>query len=83
MSIFLRSGELIPKESRVIVVFGNETKEFRLSELVDVSDVSGDFFIDGINVSGSGAGYGVLGSKIIYPEIYFDVLVNLREMGEL
>jgi len=75
MNLVLKSGELLPKETKVIARLGNESREVALSELLDEESTSGDFFAEGTNISGYGEGYGVLGSKITYPEIDFSLVI--------
>ena len=71
----LKTGELIPGNSKVIIKIGNESKEFILSNLVDRDLVEGDFYAENVNISGSGAGYGLVGSEKIYPELNFNLKI--------
>ncbi|HLF53974.1 MAG TPA: hypothetical protein VI544_02235, partial [Candidatus Nanoarchaeia archaeon] len=72
----LKQGELIPKDSKVVVSLGGEQKEFLLSELIDSGSIySGDFFAEDSSLSGSGEGYGFAGSKLIYPEVNFELII--------
>ena len=75
----LQEGELIPSETRVLVSLDSEEKEFLLSDLlVEESVISGDYYVSNVDLSGSGSGdgYGLLGSRVIYPEVSFDLLVS-------
>ncbi|MEM4259373.1 MAG: hypothetical protein QXS38_01250, partial [Candidatus Pacearchaeota archaeon] len=80
----LKQGELIPQDSRIVVQFGSEQKEFLLSELIDSSISSGNFFAEGTSLSGSGYGYGLRGSRVIYPEVNFElrIISPISEGGE-
>ena len=69
----LKAGELIPADSKVIVSLGNSTLEYFLSELVNENITSGDFYAEGVGVLGEGMGYGVVGSKKIYPNVTFQL----------
>jgi len=71
----LKEGELIPKDSKIRVNFGEQIKEFSLSELVSQSVVSGDFFAENTGVTGSGEGYGLAGKKEFYPEVEFELRI--------
>jgi len=71
----LKEGELVPADSKVIVNFGSSTKEYFLSELVDDETIPGYYFIEDLSLLGEGAGYGVVGSKKIYPNVSFQLKI--------
>lgn len=71
----IKEGELIPKDSKVLVSLGDIAKEFSLSELVDMGVVSGEFFLENFDISGNGEGYGVAGERIVYSLVDFDLRV--------
>src|SRR3989344_4006937 len=73
----LKEGELVPSNSKVLINYGNYSKEFLLSSLVSDGLVSGDFYAEGVSLSGSGEGYGLIGSKTIYPEISFSLKLSM------
>ncbi len=75
LSFNIKQGELIPKDSKVIVSLGGISKEFSLGDLVDREIVSGEFFIENSAINGSGEGYGIVGEKVSYPEINFDLRI--------
>jgi hypothetical protein len=82
----LKEGELIPADSRLIIELGDEVQEFFLSELVDFELVEGEFYAENTNVSGNGKGYGLIGSKKIYPELDFELRIfdlEIEETGEV
>ncbi|HLF54037.1 MAG TPA: hypothetical protein VI544_02550, partial [Candidatus Nanoarchaeia archaeon] len=72
----LAAGELIPTNSRVILQLGDVSKEFLLSDIVSGDIDSGNFFASGASLSGSGEGYGVLGSKTTYPDVDFELKIS-------
>jgi hypothetical protein len=72
----IKSGELIPRTSRVVISLGNISKEYEISRLIDESVIQGSFYAEGKNLSGVGEGYGLIGEKITYPEIDFDLLIS-------
>jgi hypothetical protein len=76
MSFSLKEGELLPSSTIVSISVGEEVYEYPLSELIDAEVVSGDFYVDGKSVSGSGDGYGVVGSDVIYPDVDFTMRVS-------
>ena len=82
MKFRIKEGELVPKDSIVTVNYGAQSKTFALSELVNDPSISGDFYAEGKSLSGSGEGYGVEGSRIVYPTIDFDLLVSSKEKVE-
>ncbi|MEM3121896.1 MAG: hypothetical protein QXH60_00420, partial [Candidatus Pacearchaeota archaeon] len=63
ISLSLKSGELIPADSLLKISLGGSNYEYKLSEVVDDKKVSGDFYVEGVSISGSGEGYGVKGVK--------------------
>ena len=71
----LKEGELIPRDAKVKINFGNEIKEIFLSELVSEGVVSGNYFAEGAGISGEGEGYGIAGEKISYPNVNFELRV--------
>ncbi|MEK6908806.1 MAG: hypothetical protein AABX23_02005 [Nanoarchaeota archaeon] len=73
-------GELIPSNSLVLVAYGNTSKIFNLSELVSDELVYGEFYAEGVSLSGSGEGYGVPGKVIEYPFVDFDFsIIKIEE----
>lgn len=77
LNLNLKSGELLPADSKIVVDFNGKTTEFFLSDFVFENLTSGEFFIENLGVIGEGSGYGVAGSKKIYPNVSFDLeIVN-------
>jgi len=74
----LKKGELLPKDSIIVVSLGDQSKEFILSDLVSSDSATGEFFVEDSGLSGSGEGYGVAGTGISYPEIEFDLRIVPR-----
>src|SRR3989344_5204132 len=72
----LKEGELIPLDSKVLISLGDESKEFSLSELVNSNVVSGNFYTENTGLSGNGEGYGLIGKKVSYPEVSFDLRIK-------
>jgi len=76
LKLNLDTGEFIPKYTRVVAQLNEQNKEFLLSNLVDLPVSSGDFYASGVSLAGSGEGYGSAGTKRVYPEIHFKILVS-------
>ncbi|MEK6854988.1 MAG: hypothetical protein AABX73_02085, partial [Nanoarchaeota archaeon] len=70
----IKEGELVPKDSKVFISYGNQSKELELSELVRDKTISGTFYAENSDINGEGEGYGIVGSKVIYPKIDFEML---------
>lgn len=80
----LKAGELIPADSKIVVNYGDVTKEFLISELVSEEKKDGGFYVEGKEISGIGKGYGVVGKKEIFPEVNFELLVfDSEKVGEI
>ncbi|MBR9702100.1 hypothetical protein GOV13_04215, partial [Candidatus Pacearchaeota archaeon] len=71
----LQAGELIPTDSILILNLGGDTHEFILSDLIDGGLVEGDFYAENTVISGTGSGYGLIGSKQVYPDVGFDLRI--------
>ncbi|PIN93163.1 hypothetical protein COU54_04100, partial [Candidatus Pacearchaeota archaeon CG10_big_fil_rev_8_21_14_0_10_31_24] len=77
LKLGLASGELIPSDSKVVVSLGDKEEEFILSELISRGDLQeGNFYVSNVALIGNGKGYGVLGSKKVYPEVDFDLRIS-------
>ena len=75
----LKSGELLPQDSKILVNLAGTEKEFLLSDLISAdttSIASGNFYVEGQSISGTGEGYGVAGVKENYPTITFDLQIR-------
>lgn len=75
LDLGLKPGELIPADSVVKVQLGEQEKEVPLSFLISMTPVSGNYYAENSNLTGSGLGYGIPGEKISYPTIYFAILI--------
>jgi len=71
----LAQGELIPSDSIVTVKYGNITKDFVLSSLVNEPAVQGNFYSKSVSIEGYGNGYGLIGTNKEYPFVDFDLRV--------
>jgi len=76
LKLSLVEGELIPADSKVILSLGGIEKEFKLSDVLDYNVSSGQFFAINSSLDGSGEGYGIQGSKKIYPDVDFELLIS-------
>lgn len=71
LSFSMKGGEFIPADSLLSISSNGETKEYQLREFVEGESVSGDYYLEGESLSGSGEGYGVAGEKILGEEVNF------------
>lgn len=75
----LKQGELIPSSTKVMVDNAGEINEFLLSDLISYNFSEGNFYVENLEIFGTGNGYGVLGEKIIYPNVSF--VLNILPKG--
>ena len=77
----LKEGELLPKDSKLILENTGQVYEYNLNEIVSNSPVFGNFYVQGVSLSGTGEGYGIEGERQIYPEISFtlEIYSSLNE----
>ena len=71
LKISLREGELIPSDSKVVFENAGQSHEYNLNEVISDKLTSGNFYVEGANLSGKGEGFGIKGKKTIYPKVYF------------
>jgi len=76
LKLNLKAGELVPRDSKVIVSVGNQVNEILLSDLISEGSVKGDYYAAGTSLSGTGEGYGIEGSRLVYPTIDFELLIS-------
>ncbi|HLC53998.1 MAG TPA: hypothetical protein VJK07_00020, partial [Candidatus Nanoarchaeia archaeon] len=75
-TLVLEEGELIPATSTISARLGGIEKTLSLHELLSASNIvslEGDFYAQGSSFAGSGTGYGIEGTRIIYPELTFEI----------
>jgi len=83
----LKEGELIPENTRLIVQFDDQHFDYALSDFVELETFEGGFYAENASILGEGVGYGLIGTKKIYPEVNFDLKIfdateNLTEIKE-
>ncbi|MBS3083900.1 hypothetical protein J4423_03785, partial [Candidatus Pacearchaeota archaeon] len=76
INLNLVEGELIPADSKIIVNYAGVSKEFVLSSLVSDSVSNGSFYAEGVSLSGEGSGYGISGTKVEYPFVDFEFIIE-------
>ena len=79
--LVLREGELIPKDSKIIISVGNISKEGYFWELSPAQLVSGNYYLSGFNLSGNGEGFGIAGTKTVYPSVDFQLEIYKDNKG--
>jgi len=82
LKITLKQGELLPASSRVIFENANSSYEFYLSDVVSDTSTTGDYYVQGTDITGSGLGYGLEGTKKIYPDVSFTLNVLTQQASE-
>jgi hypothetical protein len=85
LKLSLKEGELIPANSKIIFENNGDVYEYELKEIVSNELVTGNFYIEGGQLSGSGEGIGLKGSKEIYPVVSFtlDILKESSSSEEV
>ena len=79
----LKEGELIPLDSKIVLELGGNVQEYFLSELITLDAVDGFFYAEDTTLSGEGLGYGLIGSKKIYPDVNFDLeIFDIEDVGD-
>jgi len=69
MSFVLQQSELIPVNTQVIISNDGEDYIYSLGDLVNEEIIEGDFYVQGKNLIGQGAGYGL--SENRFPAVSF------------
>ena len=77
VKLSLQEGELIPASSAVVFENAGNKYEYLLKDLILEPTAEGSFFIKEKNISGSGEGFGISGTKVVYPEVSF--VLNIEE----
>ena len=74
MSFVLSEGELLPSGSQVVLEHNGSTYTYNLSDLlIGETPSSGNFYLQNSSLSGSGTGFGIPGTKEIFPELSFEL----------
>jgi len=89
LKLNLKQGELIPVDTKILVSLGDFEGEYLLSDFISVDNIGyGSYYAENIDISGEGAGFGLIGTKKVYPEVDFELLVfgdnaGTKKEGEL
>ena len=78
----VKEGELIPWSSTVVFENAGKKYEYPLKDLISEPNTQGDFFVSGKNIAGSGEGFGISGTKEIYPEVKFTLIISSEKNAE-
>ncbi|RLG10249.1 hypothetical protein DRN69_09335 [Candidatus Pacearchaeota archaeon] len=76
LKLSLSEGELIPATSKIIFETSEQKYEYDLNEILSGEQAEGDFYINGESISGTGSGYGLIGKKTTYPDVYFTLKIS-------
>jgi hypothetical protein len=71
IKLSLKQGELIPATSKIIFESDGDNYEYPVNGLLSDEPISGNYYVQGANLTGDGLGYGNPGMKKIYPEVSF------------
>jgi len=76
VEVTLQAGGFLPRDVLIEVYFENQTSTFTLEEFLensgsDLTLEENDFYSSDIQLTGSGEGYGIKGTKKTYPEVDF------------
>ena len=82
LKLFLKEGELVPADSKIIFENSGNEYEYLLSELVSDETAEGNFYVEGKSITGSGLGYGVKGKKEVYPVVDFELNIYSSKEAE-
>jgi len=75
ISLFLKEGELLPKNAIISVTDPNSTREFLISDLISQNSESGSYYIVDRPISGFGEGYGFAGEKKVSSKVNFKLRI--------
>ncbi|MBT4376513.1 hypothetical protein HOD29_04015 [archaeon] len=80
LNLGLKKGELIPESARIIFENNGKSYEYNISDLLIQDTTQGEFYLEGETIIGNGSGYGRLGSKRAYPDVYFRLNVTTAKI---
>ncbi|MBI2044819.1 DNRLRE domain-containing protein, partial [Candidatus Pacearchaeota archaeon] len=75
VNLILKQGELFPTDSQVVIDNVGKVEQYLLDSLIYNEKVTGDFYVEGQNISGYGEGYGIPGNKEVFPQVLFSFRV--------
>ncbi len=80
LKLFLNEGELLPASSKLVFETSNSSYSYALQDILSEKQVQGNFYMLGSNLSGEGIGYGLIGEKETFPNVFFALLIS--SLGE-
>ncbi|PJE81300.1 hypothetical protein COU58_03205 [Candidatus Pacearchaeota archaeon CG10_big_fil_rev_8_21_14_0_10_32_42] len=84
LNLILSEGEMIPASSKIVFENNGFSQEYNLNDFIsDTKTESGNFYLKDSGVSGSGEGYGIIGKKITYPSVSFELKISSEETSEV
>lgn len=83
LKLSMNSGELMPADSSVVFENAGQKYQYALKDLVSDETANGTFFMDGKNLSGSGPGFGIPGTKQVYPDVFFILIISSKNQTEV
>jgi len=82
LKFFLKEGELVPVSSKVVFENQGDIFEYDLNSIISEEVVEGDFYVEGLSISGAGEGYGISGEREIFPAVNFILSVLSQEESD-
>ncbi|MCX6749610.1 MAG: hypothetical protein NTW17_02600 [Candidatus Pacearchaeota archaeon] len=82
LQVSLKQGELIPASSVVVFENAGNKYEYPLSDLVSEQSTTGNFYVAGKTLDGSGKGFGISGTKEISPDVQFTLIISSEKNTE-
>ncbi|MBI2630571.1 hypothetical protein HYW76_05725 [Candidatus Pacearchaeota archaeon] len=76
MKLALKKGELIPADTQVKIELGEQEKTVLLSDVLKSESGNGNYYVESVQLTGNGEGYGFIGEKKVYPEISFSLRIK-------
>lgn len=76
LTLALDAGELLPADSWLSATLGNQSRIVPLSSVAQREQVTGEYFVAGMNLTGTGAGYGLAGMNTSFPEVTFELFIR-------
>lgn len=82
VKISLQEGELLPENSKVTFDNNGDIKKYDLKDFIKENTTQGNYYVSGSNVSGSGQGYGIPGTKEVFPYLDFVLVIESEIKGD-
>ena len=78
INLVLKQGELIPRDTKIILENGENSYEYFLSDLVNLDVVYGNYYLEDIDIVGEGNGFGLIGQVEEFVPVFFQLEIEDR-----